>query len=128
MADPQDGDTYTGPEIDIENPTTGQNYVVRSDAFYLNRDTMYSGFEPVRYHGGAPVTMRDLEPPESVAEMSETAGVSKRKAAALAGAGFESPKDLEKATPEELKAVPGIGPKDAERLAGKSAADGGEKD
>jgi predicted flap endonuclease-1-like 5' DNA nuclease len=88
---------------------------------------MYSEFEPVRYHGGAPVTMRDLEPPESVAEMSEAAGVSKRKAAALAGAGFESPKDLEKATPEELKAVPGIGPKDAERLAGKSdARDGGK--
>jgi hypothetical protein len=118
MADPQDGDRYTGPEIDIENPSTGQSYVVRSDAFYLNRDTMYSGFEPVRYHGGDLMTMKDLEPPESVAEMSETAGVSKRKAAALAGAGFESPKDLENATPEELKAVPGIGPKDAERLAG----------
>lgn len=127
MADPQDGDTYTGPEIDIENARTGETYVVRSDAFWLNRDGMYSGFDPVRWHGGAPVTMRDLEPPESVAEMSEAAKVSPRKAAALAGAGFESEKDLEKATPEDLKAVPGIGPKDAARLAGKSDADDGGK-
>lgn len=119
MAQPQADEKYSGPEIDIENPSTGESYVVRSDAFWLNRDSMYSGFEPVRWHGGAPVTMKDLEPPESVSEMSEAAKVSPRKAAALAGAGFESPKDLEKATPEELAAVPGIGSKDAERLAGE---------
>lgn len=119
MAEPQADDKYTGPEIDIENPTTGETYVVRSDAFWLNQGTIYAGFEPVRWHGGAPVTMHDLQPPESVAEMSEAARVSPRKAAALVGAGIESEKDLEKASPEELKDVPGIGSKDAERLAGK---------
>lgn len=127
MAQPQDGDTYTGPEIDIENPSTGESYVVRSDAFWLNRDGMYTGFEPVRWHGGAPVTMKDLEPPDAVSEMSEAAKISSRKAAALAGAGFESPKDLEKATPEELAAVPGIGSKDAERLAGEKSDPAGKK-
>lgn len=127
MAQPQADEKYSGSEIDIENPSTGESYVVRSDAFWLNRDSMYSGFEPVRWHGGAPVTMKDLEPPDAVSKMSEAANVSPRKAAALAGAGFESPKDLEKATPEELAAVPGIGSKDAERLAGEKSDPTGKK-